>query len=163
MGQRQKHGYNHGDILLLIPNHLLYKVRISGNHSNSILILFIVGSFKHCKYLSTCGFQIIIKIQHPLTNFFRLFHFPTLISSHTLGLTVLYVLYTNTLEQAFEAKLVNLGKTSIQLTISITDIILRSPWCLLWRGFTVFNIVSFYFYFFSFRLKEMRQLKNIDS
>lgn len=73
----------------------------------------LVGSFKHCKYLPTCGFQIIIKIQHPLTNFFRLFHFPTLISSHTLGLTVLYVLYTNTLEQAFEAKLVNLGKTSI--------------------------------------------------
>ena len=73
----------------------------------------LVGSFKHCKYLPTCGFQISIKIQHPLTNFFRFFHFPTLISRYTLGLTVLYVLYTNTLEQAFEAKLVNLGKTSI--------------------------------------------------
>ena len=45
VGQGEKHGYNHGNIMLYIANDFFFAV-ISTNHSNSILVYFIGRLFK---------------------------------------------------------------------------------------------------------------------
>ena len=109
---------------LYMANHLVFTMRISKNHSNSILI-HLVGWLFHALRTLANQWLANYRIDMICSNV-RFFLLPTTTFWHSLGSIVQY---SNTLEQVFEASKSFWEELLCSVLLSITDTILMFRKC----------------------------------
>ena len=63
VGEGEKHGYNHGDILFYMANHFFFTARTT---ETAFLSIPLVGSLTHCKYSLTCDVASKLSYTHDI-------------------------------------------------------------------------------------------------